>query len=116
MANTSVIRLAGQTTALTVLVTQHAAVTINDNTNDQVNYASFLNVGAYPCAIKTTPGTSASAQNAVFPVDGTIGDFVLPPLMEVPVILAVPTTPFYLTAIALGGTTSLYVTPAADQS
>ena len=116
MANTSVIRLAGQTTALTVAVTQHAAVTINDTTNDQVNYASFLNVGAYPCAIKWTPGTASAAQNAVFPTDGTIGDYVLPPLMEVPLVLAVPTTPFYLTAIALVGTTSLYVTPAADQS
>ena len=116
MANTSVLRLVGQTTALSVTTSQHASVTINDTTNDQVNYAAFLNVGTYPVAVKVTAGTAVSAANAVFPTDGTPGDFVLPPLMEFPIVLAVPTTPFYLTAIASGGTTNIYVTPAADQS
>jgi len=116
MANTSVIRLAGPTTTLTVTTSEHSSVTINDSTNDQVNYASFLNAGAYPCAIKFTPGTATAAANAVFATDGNTGDFVLPALMETPVVLAVPTTPFYLTAIASGGTTALYVTPVADQS
>ena len=114
MANTSVIRQAGKTYGFSVTTTSYASTFIDDNTNDQVNYASFLNVGAYPCAVKVSSVSPCAA--AVFPADGSTGDFVLPPLMEMPIVLAVPTTPFYMTAIASGGTTTLYVTPTADQS
>jgi hypothetical protein len=114
MAGSTVQRNAGQTVALSVTSTAHAAVLIDDNTNDQINYTSFLNLGASPIAIKMGP-TDPGAP--VFPTDGTNGDFVLPPLMTSAVILASPTTPYYITAksnSAVAGV--LYVTPAADQS
>ena len=114
MANTSVLRQAGKTYAFALTTTSYASTLIDDNTNDQVNYAAFLNVGANPCAIKVSSVSPCPA--SVFPADGTSGDFVLPPLMEMPIVLAVPTTPFYMTAIASTGTTTLYVTPTADQS
>lgn len=100
--------------ALSVTNTAHAAVLIDDNTNDQVNYTSFLNTGAAPIAIKMGP-TDPGAP--VFPTDGTNGNFVLPAGMTSPLILASPTTPYYLSAISNSATAGLlYVTPAADQS
>ena len=115
MANTSVIRLVGQTYALSVSNSSHASVTITDTTNDQVNFASFLNPSSVAVAVKFS--SAATCPAAVFPVDGTPGDFVLPPLMESPIVLAVPTTPFSMTAIgASAGPSVIYVTPAADQS
>jgi hypothetical protein len=116
MSNTSVLRTAGQTVALSVTNTSHATVTISDNTNDQINFASFLNTGAAPIAVSIANYTPAPA--AVFPVDGTaLGGFVLPAGMTTPIVLAVPTSPFYMTAISNSGTASiLYVTPINDQS
>jgi hypothetical protein len=40
----------------------------------------------------------------------------LPAGMTSPMIVATPTTPYYLTAISASATGILYVTPAADQS
>jgi hypothetical protein len=114
MANTSVLRNVGPTVALSVTSTAHSAVLIDDSTNDQVNFTSFLNLGASPIAIRmgqSDPGAP------VFPTDGTNGDFVLPPVMTSPMVLACPSTPYYLTAKSSSGTAGLlYVTPAADQS
>lgn len=114
MAGSTVQRNAGPTVALSVNNTAHAAVLIDDNTNDQINYSSFLNTGASPIAIRmgtVNPGAP------VFPTDGTNGDYVLPAGMTTPLILATPTTPYYLTAVSNNATAGLlYVTPAADQS
>lgn len=100
--------------ALSVNNVAHASVLIDDNTNDQINYSSFLNTGASPIAIRmgtVNPGAP------VFPTDGTNGDYVLPAGMTTPLILATPTTPYYLTAVSNNATAGLlYVTPAADQS
>ena len=52
MANTSVLRSAGVTNAISVGATSTAAVLIDDNTNDQVNYASFINTGSTLVAVK----------------------------------------------------------------
>jgi hypothetical protein len=114
MAGSTVQRNAGPTVALSVTNSAHAAVLIDDNTNDQVNFTSFLNTGAAPIAIKMGP-TDPGAP--VFPTDGTNGSFVLPAAMTFPLILACPTTPYYLTAVSNSATAGLlYVTPAADQS
>lgn len=116
MANSSVQRNAGATVALAVTSTAHTAVLIDDNTNDQINYTSFLNAGAKPCAIAFAP-LAANIVGPTFPIDGTNGSYVLPGNMTNPLILATPTTPYYLSAITSGSdTTTLYVTPAADQS
>jgi hypothetical protein len=113
MASSNVQRNAGQTVALSVTQTAHAAVLINSNTNDQINYTSFINTGASPIAVRWGP-TDPGAP--VFPVDGTNGDFVLPPVMTLPVIVATPAAPYYLTAKSNSATAGiLYVTPAADQ-
>ena len=115
MAGSTVQRNAGATVALAVTSTAHSAVLIDDNTNDQINYTSFLNAGSKPCAIRWAQ--SSITGTPVFPADGTNGDYVLPGGMTTPLILATPTTPYYLTAICGGtDTTTLYVTPAADQS
>lgn len=115
MANTSVIRVVGATYALSVTASSHASVLIDDFTNDQINFASFLNPSSVAVAVKFSNLSTCPA--AVFPVDGTPGDFVLPSLMEYPIVLAIPTTPFSMTAIgASAGPSVIYVTPAADQS
>jgi len=115
MANTSVVRTAGVTTAISVTATSTIAISIDDNTNDQVNYASFLNTGSIPVAVKTGDVNMGAA---VFPVSGsTTGDFVLPASMTTPIVLAVPTTPFYVRLIgSAAGPSIVYVTATADQS
>ena len=116
MANTSVIRLAGKTYGFSVTSTSYASTLIDDTTNDQINFASFLNVGSGACLVRFTNYSPCPA--AVWAADGTAQEgFVLPPLMEVPIVIAVPTTPFYMTAVS--NTTSaglLYVTCINDQS
>lgn len=115
MAGSTVQRNAGPTVALSVTSTAHAAVLIDDSTNDQINYTSFLNTGASPIAVKF--GTTSGVVAPTFPTDGTNGDFVLPAGMTSPLILATPTTPYYMTAVSNSATAGiLYVTPAADQS
>jgi hypothetical protein len=113
MAGSTVQRNAGKTYALSVTSSSHAAVLIDDTTNDQINYTSFLNTGAAAIAIKMGPTDPGAA---VLPVDGTPGDYVLPAGMTTPIILATPTTPYYLTAISASTTGIVYVTAAADQS
>jgi hypothetical protein len=116
MANTSVIRTAGKTYGFAVTSTSYASTLIDDTTNDQVNFASFTNVGSGACLVRFTNYSPCPA--AVFPADGASQEgFVLPPLMQRPIVLAVPATPFYMTTICpAGSTTTLYVTPVADQS
>jgi hypothetical protein len=113
MSVTTVLRTVGKTFALSVTSSSHAAVLIDDTTNDQVNYAAFINTGTSAIAVKwgrADPGA------AVLPVDGTPADFVLPASMTQPVVLAVPQTPYYLTAISASATGIIYVTPVGDQS
>ena len=118
MAASSVQRNAGQTVALSVTSTAHAAVLINSNTNDQINYVSCLNTGAVSVAVKFS---TLSTDSAVLPVDGTPGDFLLPAIMETPIVLACPAingqVPCYVTAIgAAAGPSLVYFTPSVDQS
>jgi hypothetical protein len=116
MAATSVLRVAGNTQAISVTASSSTALLIKAGyTNDQVNFASVLNTGSVPVAVKF--GDSAVVA-AVFPVAGsTEGDYVLPALMTRPVILAVPAAPFYVRAIgSAAGPSILYVTPIGDQS
>jgi len=114
MANTTVLRPAGKTYAISVTATSSTSITIDDTTNDQVNYATFLNVGTKPCAVNVS--SLATAPAATFP-NATPGDFVLPANMTYPITLVVPTLPFQITAICGGtDTTTIYVTAVGDQS
>jgi hypothetical protein len=112
MANTSVYRFVGPTTAISVTGTASTAVTITPNGNDQVNYCGFLNTSANPVAITIAPTAAAAA---VLPAGGsTSQSFVLGVTMSQPTVIAVPPI-FSITAIGTSGTT-LYVMPMADQS
>lgn len=114
MANTTVLRSAGKTYAIAVTATSSTSLTIDDTTNDQVNFATFLNAGTKACAI--TVSNLATAPASVFPTAGTPGDFVLPANMTYPLTLAVPTAPFQITAVCGGSdTTTLYVTAVENQ-
>jgi len=114
MANTSVLRLAGKTTAISVTASSTSATIIDDQTNDQVNFASFLNTGAVAVAVKLG---DANVGAAVLPMSGTPGDFLLPASMSSPIVLACPTVPFYVRMIgAAAGPSLVYVTPVGDQS
>ena len=112
MANTSVLRQAGVTYAQSVGATSTSALLIEDSTNDQVNYCSFLNTGSTLVAVKMG---DANVGAAVFPVSGsTTGDFVLPPSMNDAIMFAVPTTPTYVRMIgSAAGPSIVYVTPIA---
>jgi hypothetical protein len=114
MANTTVLRVAGKTYAIAVTATSSTSITIDDTTNDQVNFATFLNAGTKACAI--TVSSLATAPVSVFPAVDAPGDFVLPANMVYPLTLAVPTAPFQITAVCGGSdTTTLYVTAVENQ-
>ena len=115
MANTLVIRTAGVTTAISVAASSTSATLITANTNDQVNYCSFLNTGATQVAVNVG---DANVGAAVLPVSAsTTGNFVLPASMTTPIVLAVPACPFYVRMIgSASGPSIVYVTPAGDQS
>lgn len=121
MSNTSVIRPTGPTYALSVANTQHAAVAITPNGNDQCNFAAFVNSGAVDVVVITAPLSNPAATPALtFPTDGspTVGTtFFLHANMQSPVILAVPTGGFCVSAIgASAGPSLVYITPVGDQS
>jgi hypothetical protein len=117
MANTTVIRTAGKTYYFPVTGTSSASTLIEDNTNDQVNYAAFLNTDVNPCLVRFANYSPCPA--AVFPTSGAPSQegFVLPPNMTRPIVLAVPPTPFYMTVVSpTASPTYLYVTPVANQT
>ena len=113
MANTSVFRIAGPTTAIAVTTSSSTAVTITPKGNDQINYCGFLNTSTNVIAVNIAP-TSAGA--AVLPSAGsTSTSFVLGVSMSTPMVVAVPPDSFSVTTI--GSTTStLYVIPMSDQT
>ena len=115
MANTTVLRTAGSTVAVSVTATSTIAIPITASTNDQVNFASFLNTGSTYVAVSIG---DANVGAAVLPVSGsTTGNFVLPASMTTPIVLAVPASPFYVRMIgSASGPSIVYVTPVADQS
>jgi hypothetical protein len=115
MSNSIVIRPNGVTTAISVAGTSTSETAITANTNDQVNYAAFLNTGSTSVAVKL--GATGLAA-AVMPISGTsTGGFVLPPLMVQPTNLAVPAMPFYVRMIgSAAGPSIVYITPIGDQS
>jgi len=113
MANTSVYRITGPTTAIAVTTSSSTAVTITPAGNDQINYCGFLNTSANVIAVNIAP-TSAGA--AVLPTAGnTSNSFVLGVSMSAPMVVAVPPNSFSVTTI--GSTSStLYVMPMSDQT
>lgn len=117
MANTSVLRLGGPTLGLSVGVTAHAPVVIRASYNDQMNYVSCLNTGSGNVAIRFS---TIQSDTAALPADGTYGDFVLPAVMESPIVLACPPIstafPVYVTAIGSTAANLVYVAPLVDQS
>lgn len=114
MANTTVLRVVGKTAAISVTASSTTATIVENQVNDQVNFASFINTGSVAVAVKIG---NANVGAAVLPVSGTPGDFLLPASMTVPIVLACPTIPFYVRMIgAAAGPSLVYVTPVGDQS
>lgn len=115
MSNTTVLRPVGVTTAISVAAASTTATQIKASTNDQVNYASFINTGSTYVAVSLGDANVAAA---VLPVSGTTtGNFVLPASMTVPIVLAVPASPYYVRLIGSGaGPSIVYITPVGDQS
>jgi len=117
MANTSAIRIGGKTLTLSVGTVLHSAAVVVGNTNDQMNYVACLNTGTASVAIKFS---TMAADSAVLAADGAYGDFVLPAIMETPILLATPPVsnsfPLYVTAIGASGTNLVYLTPMVDQA
>ena len=109
MTTTIGIRPVGKTTIIAVTSTASTPVLITTSSNDQITWAEFANTGTAPVAIRI----ATASQNAVHPVAGTPGDYILN--HDTSVILAVPTIPYYVSAITVSGTSTLYVTPVDAQ-
>jgi hypothetical protein len=109
MTTTIGIRPVGKTTIIAVTSTASTPVLITTNSNDQINWAEFANTGTVPVAIRI----ATASTNAVHPVAGTPGDYMLN--HDTSIVLAVPTIPYYVSAITVSGTSTLYVTPVDAQ-
>ena len=111
-----VYRPAGPTVALSVVATSHAAVNLNVTANENANFVALINPGAVAVAVRL--GQAGDA--ATLPVDGTPGDFILPPLMQQASFVPMPwnsQAPAKITAIgAAAGPTIIYATPVVMQS
>lgn len=109
-------RPAGQTIALSVVATSHAAVPILLNTNDLATFVTVVNTGTVAVAVRVSvAGTAAS-----LPVDGTPGDWVIAGSNAVPITIPLPSptngNPCQITAIGAGaGPTLIYATPVVMQ-
>lgn len=103
------IRPVGKTTIVAVTTTASTPVLINTSCNDQINWAEFANTGASAISV----AISTIARDAVHPVAGTPADYTINE--NTSVILAVPTIPYYVSAIAPAGSSTLYVTPVDAQ-
>jgi hypothetical protein len=117
MSLTTVVRLAGRTTTLSVAATAHAAVTVSAvGGNVLSNYAAFLNTGANTVAIEISP-TGITSVTASIGADGATGSYILPASMTQPTVLAVPANSFQVSAIgSAAGPALVYITPVSDQS
>ena len=109
MTTTIGIRPVGKTTVIAVSNTASTPVLITTSSNDQITWAEFANVGQQEVAIKI----ATASTNAVHPVAGTPGDYVLN--HDSSIVLAVPTVPYYVSAVTVTGTSTLYVTPVDAQ-
>lgn len=119
MANSNVTRPAGQTYALSIAATQHAAVGVNLVGNDQNNYAEFLNTGATDVCMVVAPYAATPSTPALaFPVDGTPTvptSFMLPHGMTEPRKVQVPADGFCVSGIgSAAGPSIVYVTPVGN--
>jgi hypothetical protein len=75
--------------------------------------AHCFNAGTVAVAVKISQNGVA----ATLPVDGTPGDFILPPLMIFPIVIPIPTVTPQITAIgATAGPAIIYATPVVYQS
>lgn len=111
----SILRAAGQTVALSVVATAHAAVPLPLTTNDVASFCAITNAGTLAVAVKL----SVAGVAATFPVDGTPGDFVVwaNQTLVVPMPSPVQGTACQITAIASGaGPTIIYATPVVMQT
>ncbi len=114
---TGIFRTNGQTVALSVVATAHAAVPLVLSTSVEVtNFVALINPGAVAVAVKLSVAGTAP----ILPVDGTPGDFILAPGMSHPVVLVLPSeaqgSPCQITAIgAAAGPTLIYATPVVMQ-
>ena len=109
MTTTIGIRPVGKTTIIAVTTTASTPVLINTNVNDQINWAEFANTGTSAISV----AFSTIARDAVHPVAGTPADYTINE--NTSVVLAVPTVPYYVSAIAPAGSSTLYVTPVDSQ-
>ena len=109
MSQSIVVRPLGPTSVIAVSTTASTPLLITQKGNDQSNYAEFANTGANPVAIRIATSSTA----AVHPVAGTPGDYILN--HDTSVILAVPSSPYYVSAITVTGASTLYVTPVDSQ-
>jgi hypothetical protein len=109
MSSSIVVRPLGPTSIIAVSTTASTPLLITQKGNDQCTYAEFANTGTVPVAIRISQLSNA----AVHPVAGTPGDYTLN--HDTSVILAVPSSPYYVSAITVSGSSTLYVTPVDSQ-
>ncbi|WP_024873154.1 hypothetical protein [Tolumonas lignilytica] len=115
LQNIQPLRQNGNTYALSVTNSAHAAVTITANDADQPGYVELLNLGTVAVAMTFAPAGSSAITTPVFPTDGSPQQvIVLPPNMTAPITKSAPGASFIVSAIAAAaGPALVYVTPVA---
>ena len=113
-----VYKFAGPTATLTVSTTPvSTTVSATQGGGEQANFAAFLNTGTTLAAVAIAPSSSGTI-TAVFPTTlAPNANFVLPPLMQQPMLVAVPANSFFVSAITNSSVAPvIFITPAVAQS
>lgn len=115
LQNIQPLRPNGQTYALSITNTAHAAVTVSAIDTDQPGYANLLNLGSVAVALTFAPAGSSGINTPAFPVDGSpSATIVLPPNMTQPLQVTTPGAAFIVSGIAAAaGPALVYITPMA---
>ncbi len=111
-------KFAGPTSTLTVSTTPvSATVATTQGGGEQANFAAFLNTGSTLAAVAIAP-SSGGTITAVFPTTvASAPGFVLPALMNQPMLVAVPANSFFVSAITNSSVAPvIFITPAVAQS
>lgn len=116
MPTSIVYKVSGPTQAMSVVNTSTANVTVTTLNNEPSNYLGLLNVGGAP-VIVTMGSVGSNPPTPIFPTttSGPVIGIVIPPLMEQPMLVAMPNNGCVVGAISNSSTaTTLLVTPMGN--
>lgn len=107
-----VYRFSGPTVSPTISTAPTGQVTVTSFPGESPYHAAFLNTGTTLIAVSIGSGGPAAAASFPSGSNTSAPVFILPPLMQQPLVVNTPNTPFNFTALTNSSVApTLFVTP-----